>query len=131
MTSVPVKPKSEKILTARNAPPPPVPDEQLSPTARKIEAAFRAIVAGNVTVREVYIPEPNQYDARAIREFRERLGVSIAVFARLMGVSVKLVEAWEGGRRIPAPLACRLIDRIAADPERFLADLLITRKVAG
>jgi DNA-binding transcriptional regulator YiaG len=66
-----------------------------------------------------------------VRATRDRLGVSVAVFAKLVGVSAKLVEHWEQGRRAPSTLAARLLDRINADPDGFRTDLLRTRKVAG
>jgi len=73
------------------------------------------------TVRTVEIPEPNVYSARQIRAIRDSLGVSQAVFAHLLGVSVILVKSWERGSREPSPLARRLLDTIKADPSRWLA----------
>jgi putative transcriptional regulator len=46
----------------------------------------------------------------------ETLGVSQAVFARLLGVSPKLVEAWESGRNTPAGPVRRLFELIERDP---------------
>ena len=37
-----------------------------------------------------------------VRALRDRVGTSQAAFARLVGASVKLVQAWEQGRRVPA-----------------------------
>ena len=82
MKSIPIRKDRGRVS---GAVPAPVPDEQLSPAVRKIEAAFRAIMAGHVTVRQVEIPEPGRYDARAVRKVREKLDVSIAVFAQLDG----------------------------------------------
>jgi putative transcriptional regulator len=50
----------------------------------------------------------------------ETLGVSQAVFARLIGVSPKLVEAWESGRNTPAGPVCRLFELIEYQPRDFL-----------
>jgi len=72
------------------------------------------------TVRTVEIPDPGLYRSRQIRELRESLGVSQAVFAHLLGVSVILVKSWERGVREPSPLARRLLDTIKADPSRWL-----------
>jgi DNA-binding transcriptional regulator YiaG len=103
----------------------------MSPFGQKLDAAFRDIFAGKVTVREVEIPDPGRYGPKDVRATRQRLGVSTEVFARLMGVSAKLVEHWEQGRRTPSLLAARLLDRINTEPDRFLSDLLRSRKVAG
>jgi DNA-binding transcriptional regulator YiaG len=103
----------------------------MGPFASKLDAAFSEIAEGRVTAREVEISEPNSYLAKDVRATKAKLGVSVAVFAQLVGVSAKLVEHWEQGRRLPAPVACRLLDRINAGPQGYLADLTTTRKVAG
>ena len=54
-------------------------------------------------------------------KYREMIDrVSQAVFARLMGVSVHAVQAWEQGKRTPPKIACRLMDEIAANPGRWI-----------
>ena len=75
-----------------------------------------------ITVRKVpAIPEPRPRDGGEIRRFRtQTLGVSQAVFARLLGVSPKLVEAWESGRNTPAGPVRRLLELIERDPRAFL-----------
>jgi DNA-binding transcriptional regulator YiaG len=72
------------------------------------------------TVRTVEVPdEPGQYDAAAIRATRDLLGASQAVFGYLVGVSVKLVQAWEQGNRRPAIWARRLFDEMNRDPKHW------------
>jgi DNA-binding transcriptional regulator YiaG len=75
-----------------------------------------------VTVRQVpLIAEPRPRNGVQIKRFRtETLGVSQAVFARLLGVSPKLVEAWESGRNTPAGPVRRLLELIERDPRAFL-----------
>lgn len=75
---------------------------------------------GRLTARTIEVLEPDHYDAQTIRDTRESLNVSQAVFAQLMGVSAVLVRAWERGVRSPAPVACRLLDEIRQNPSRFL-----------
>jgi DNA-binding transcriptional regulator YiaG len=71
------------------------------------------------TVRTVEIPDPAVYDARAVRATRRRLSVSQAIFARLLGVSVELVEHWEQGLSVPRPVVRRLLDEVNRDPDGF------------
>lgn len=66
------------------------------------------------------ISDPATYGAAAVRATRRRLAVSQKVFARLLGVSVELVEHWEQGIRKPQPLACRLLDEINRNPVDYL-----------
>src|SRR5271170_2061950 len=62
------------------------------------------------TVKTIEIPDPHVYRAKQIRALRDSLGVSQAVFAHLLGVSVILVKSWERGVREPSPMARRLLD---------------------
>lgn len=75
------------------------------------------------TVRTIDVPDSTIYRARQVRALREILGVSQAVFAHLLGVSVILVKSWERGVREPNPMARRLLDTIKADPARWLASV--------
>lgn len=75
------------------------------------------------TARTIDVPDPGVYRPRHVRDLRDRLGVSQAVFAHLLGVSPVLVKSWERGVRRPSPLARRLLDTISADPARWLATL--------
>jgi putative transcriptional regulator len=77
-------------------------------------------LATKYTIRHVEIPDPPaQYTGQAIRETRDRIGVSQAVFAHLLGVSTILVQAWEQGNRAPAAWARRLLDEVNHDPKRW------------
>jgi putative transcriptional regulator len=58
--------------------------------------------------------------SRTLRDLRNALGVSQAVFAHLLGVSLILVKSWERGTRQPSLMARRLLDTIKADPARWL-----------
>lgn len=44
-----------------------------------------------------------------IKEIRNKTGLTQVLFAQYMGVSVKTVEAWEGGRNQPDGAARRLL----------------------
>jgi putative transcriptional regulator len=83
--------------------------------------------AGKLTMKTMEIPDPPRFTAAAIHKLRDRLGLSQGLFAKLLGISHKLVEAWEAGTRMPTPMACRLLDAIARNPSFFLRR---TRRVA-
>ncbi|HSZ54493.1 MAG TPA: hypothetical protein VK797_02450 [Tepidisphaeraceae bacterium] len=96
--------------------------ERITAGMRELEKAMRSgkPLHEMFTVRTVEVPDPPVYDAKAIRGVRRRLGVSQAIFAKLVGVSVELVEHWEQGVCAPRPVARRLLDEIMHDPDDFL-----------
>lgn len=74
------------------------------------------------TCRKVVLDlKPTPYTPELIKEVRDRLGVSQAIFARLLGVSVRTVQAWEQGDNRPNQMACRWFDEIQRDPQYWLA----------
>jgi putative transcriptional regulator len=74
------------------------------------------------TVRSYVMPaEPAQYDGPAVQAVRGRYAMSQGVFARFLCVSPATVQSWEQGRRVPSPIARRLLDELAASPEHFQA----------
>lgn len=83
---------------------------------------FKAVERGEVvTIRTVKLElEPGVYTSERIRELRSRLGVSQAIFAQLVAVSVDLVQKWEHGQRIPQPVHRRLLDDIDSDPKAWM-----------
>ena len=58
----------------------------------------------------------SHYNAEEIKDIRINAGMTQAIFAEFMGVSVKTVEAWEAGRNHPIGSACRLLYLTKADP---------------
>lgn len=58
----------------------------------------------------------SHYNAEEIKNIRINAGMTQAIFAEFMGVSVKTVEAWEAGRNHPIGSACRLLYLTKADP---------------
>lgn len=82
------------------------------------------VTHAKVTARRVDVLAPPEYTDRDIRRVRERLGVSQAVFAELIGASASTVRAWERGARKPSDMARRLIALAERDPEVFAEDLV-------
>lgn len=63
--------------------------------------------------RIIEIPEPAaSYAAEDVKRIRESLSFSQKIFAKFLNVSVRTVEAWEAGRRIPNHAALRLLEII-------------------
>ena len=50
-----------------------------------------------------------------IIETRKSLGMTQKTFAKMLGVSCRTVEAWEGGKSTPTPTAKNLIYLISED----------------
>ena len=57
-----------------------------------------------------------KFEASEIKTIRTELGMTQYLFAGLMGVSTKTVEAWESGRNIPNGPASRILSMLQADP---------------
>lgn len=74
-------------------------------------------ISKRFTCRTVTRPAaPTLYHPRLVRETRDLLAASQAVFASFLGVSVQTVRAWEQGVNTPSELASRFLDEIRHDP---------------
>jgi putative transcriptional regulator len=51
-----------------------------------------------------------------IKRIRQKTGLSQVIFAKLMGISPKTVEAWENGRNKPEGASRRLLELVSDDP---------------
>jgi len=59
----------------------------------------------------IELPDPPKtYKAKDIRRIREEANYSQAVFSKILNVSVKTIQAWESGERIPSHIALRLLE---------------------
>lgn len=72
---------------------------------------------GEAKVKTYMIPPIREYNNKEIREIRMKSGMTQSVFASYMGVSVKTVEAWEGGRTHPTGPVFRLLDILSSEKE--------------
>ncbi|MEM7053542.1 MAG: helix-turn-helix domain-containing protein [Pseudomonadota bacterium] len=72
-----------------------------------------------ITLRthEVEDLQPLTVDANSIRDTRERMHVSRAVFARRLRVSIRTLENWEQGRARPNAQAAALILMVRKFPD--------------
>ncbi len=82
----------------------------------KLEAGLEDIVAykkGKLTLKTEFIeiPEPpTKYKAKEIKKIREKNNYSQGLFAKVLNVSVKTVQSWESGERVPSHIAFRLLE---------------------
>jgi putative transcriptional regulator len=106
------------------------PAQRIRESLREILHALQTGDSSRLTIREVSVEGPKAWSPADVRALRDRLGVSQRVFAEMLAVSPVLVEHWEYGRRSPAPIACRLLDQIAADPSKYVSDVIKTRKAS-
>jgi putative transcriptional regulator len=75
---------------------------------------------GKITLKtkRVPIPElPEERPSKDIVRIRKALGVSQAVFARVLGVARDTEISWEQGRRKPSGPALRLLEIAERHPE--------------
>ncbi len=81
--------------------------------------AMRQERAGKITLRthEIDDQPPLEMDAELVRDTRERMHVSRAVFARHLRVSPRTLENWEQGRARPNAQAAALILMVRKYPD--------------
>ena len=77
---------------------------------------------GVITKRNKFLVpvEPETMNASEIKKIREILSLSVSVFASVMNVSPKTVEAWEAGTNEIGGSALRLLDMIKKNPDIIL-----------
>ena len=77
---------------------------------------------GVITKRNKYLVpvEPESMSATEIKKLRDKLSLSVSVFASVMNVSPKTVEAWEAGTNKIGGSALRLLDMIKKNPDIIL-----------
>lgn len=76
---------------------------------------------GKMTLRsehiEIPVP-PSAYTPNEIVKIRKKLGYSQALFAKFLNVSIKTVQAWESGDRIPSPHFSHILGKLAHSADR-------------
>jgi putative transcriptional regulator len=83
---------------------------------------------GKITLKSEFIeiPEPpSLYTAQEVKNIREKCNYSQAMFAMFLNVSVKTIQAWESGERIPNHASLRLLELV--DKEIYLPFIQRTR----
>lgn len=85
------------------------------------EAVAARRVRRVATVREAAVVPPRGYDAKGVQAVRERLGLSQAVFARVLNASAETVKAWEQGKRAPDGMALALLQVADEHPQALMS----------
>lgn len=82
-------------------------------------AAMKAHREGKVTLRTYTLkPKPlPKVDSRLIKDTREKLQCSRAVFARKLRINERTLEKWEQGRAKPNPQAAALVLLVRKYPD--------------
>ncbi len=80
---------------------------------REILDGLKAIKAGKGRRWKVEVP-------RDVKAIREKAGLSQSAFAALLGVSVRTLQDWEQGRRVPRGPALALLRVADRHPEALL-----------
>jgi putative transcriptional regulator len=76
-----------------------------------------AIMRGELSPGRVTRVEENDVD---VKEIRKRLKLSQSQFARLLGISVRMLQNWEQGKRVPVGPSRRLLQIAEKHPKVFL-----------
>jgi putative transcriptional regulator len=71
------------------------------------------------TARDAHVTPPPPFDAKRVVAVRTSLDVSQPVFAKVLNVSPKLVQAWEQGARRPNGASQRLL-QVAEEKGQYL-----------
>ena len=88
------------------------------------ELSDMRVTYARVTTRDVEVVPPPVYREKDVRRVRYQLGLSQAVFAKLLGASAATVRAWERGAREPSDMARRLMALAEREPKVFEQDLV-------
>lgn len=81
---------------------------------RGLEDAL-AYSEGKITLKSelIEIPAPpTEYKAKDVKRIRDACNYSQGIFAKILNVSIKTVQSWESGVRLPSHAALRLLEII-------------------
>ena len=88
----------------------------MSAFSEKVKQGLEEILEykqGKRTLRTklIDLPEPpTKYRAAEIKKIREKGEYSQSVFASVLNVSVRTIQSWESGERVPSHAALRLLE---------------------
>ena len=83
----------------------------------RVVASGESVIDRYTCSRVVLKLDPRHYEPEIVREVREALQMSQAVFAQFLGVSPSTVKAWEQGQNPVSPMAGRFLDELSRNQE--------------
>lgn len=88
------------------------------------------VAKGNKKARErsIRIKPVQHFTSREIKEIRHKLDMTQVLFAELLGVSKKSVEAWESDTNTPNGSAKRLLQLLDSNPQLARSDSFVEEK---
>lgn len=92
-------------------------DQEMETFCNDLLESVRQMKSGQASRATVVAKSP-------VVEARNRLAMNQREFARLLGVSVRTLQAWEQGRREPSGAAKTLLKIAVANPQAVRAALL-------
>jgi len=97
-------------------------DDRFAELMESLQQAVEHARGERNDLRTTVIPAPPKpMKKREIIKLRQQLNLPQALFARLLNVSVKTVEAWEQGLREPSGAALKLLTIVKKHPEVLMA----------
>ncbi len=100
----------------------PMSDELFGELMQSLGQALRYSRGEQINARTTVLPAPPEPMTRQeIIKLREQFNCSQAVFARLLNISVKTLQAWEQGVRVPSDAALKLLRIAKQHPEALIS----------
>jgi putative transcriptional regulator len=97
-------------------------DELFGELMQSLDQALQYSRGEQINARATTLPAPPEPMTRQeIIKLRERFNCSQAIFARLLNVSVKTLQAWEQGLRTPSDAALKLLSIAKNHPEALIS----------
>jgi putative transcriptional regulator len=93
---------------------------ELTKSAKQALAYERGEDSGHRVTRIAVPRPPRPMSSAEIARIRQQLNYSQSVFARVLNVSPKTVQAWEQGIRVPSDAALKLLTIAKRHPEVLL-----------
>ena len=82
----------------------------------------------NVRIDKITISPLNIYKGNEIKKIRQQHNMTQRLFAEVLGVSVKTVEAWESGKNTPSGCARRILQLMERDNSLFEKYSILARR---